>query len=89
VVAGGVAVLDLAGEQPADGLQTRVGVRRDDHATGGVDLVGSVVVGEAPRADQGALALWEGTAHTHRPQSAEGYVARGQDLGHRVSWTRS
>ena len=59
-----------------------VGVRRDDHAAGLVDLVGSVVVGEAPRADQGALALREGTAHAHRPEAAERYVAWGRGSGH-------
>ena len=80
VVAGGVAVLDLAGEQPADRLQPGVGVRRDDHPAGLVDLVGAVVVGEAPRADQGALALREGTAYAHRPEAAEGHVSWGQDL---------
>ncbi len=75
VVAGRVAVLDLADEQPADGLQAGVRVGRHDHAAGLGDRVGAVVVGEAPGADQGAVALREGTAYAHRPQPTEGYVA--------------
>ena len=57
VVAGAVAVLDLAGEQPAHRLQPGVRVRRDAHAAGVGDVVGAVVVEEAPGADQRALPL--------------------------------
>ncbi len=89
VVAGRVAVLDLAGEQPADGLQAGVRVRGHDHAPGVVDLVGAVVVGEAPRADERALALREGTPHAHRPQAAEGDVAGGEYLAHDGLTSRS
>ena len=55
VVAGAVAVLDLAGEEPAHRLQAGVRVRRHAHAAGVGDVVGAVVVEEAPGADQGAL----------------------------------
>ena len=71
VVAGGVPVLDLPGEQPAHRLQPGVRVRRDLHAAGVGDPVGTVVVDEAPRADQRALALRQRAAHGHRPRSAE------------------
>jgi hypothetical protein len=43
-----VAVLDLAGEEPADGLQPGVRVRGDVH----LHVVRPVVVAEAPRADE-------------------------------------
>ena len=71
VVPGGVAVLDLAGEQPADRLQPGVRVRRHDHPARGVDLVGTVVVHEAPGSDQRALPLRESTPHRHRTQAAQ------------------
>ena len=57
VHAAAVAVLDLAGEQPADGLQAGVRVRGHVHAAGVSDVVGAVVVGEAPGADQGPGSL--------------------------------
>ncbi|CPZ34264.1 Uncharacterised protein [Mycobacteroides abscessus] len=47
-----VAVLDLAGEQPAHRLQAGMRVRRDIHATGLPDIVGPVMIGKAPRPDQ-------------------------------------
>ena len=75
-----VAVLDLAGEQPADGLQPGVRVGRDVHAAGAGDVVRAVVVGEAPGADQRALALREGAPHGHRARAAEGDVAGFEDL---------
>ena len=75
-----VAVLDLAGEQPAHRLQPGVRVRRDVHATGAGDVVRAVVVGEAPGADERALALGEGAPHGHRAGAAERDVARFEDL---------
>ena len=47
-----VAVLDLAGEQPAHGLQA--GVRMGGHVHPGARryVVGAVMVGEAPGADE-------------------------------------
>ena len=41
-----------------------------------VDLVGAVVVDEAPGPDQRALPLRQGAAHPHRPRPAERHVAR-------------
>ena len=82
LVAGRVTVLDLAGEQPAHRLQAGVRVRRHDHPAGVVDLVGTVVVGEAPGPHERTTALREGTAHGHRPQPAQRDLARGQHLGH-------
>ena len=80
VLAQAVAVLDLAAEQPADGLQPGVWMGCDVHATAGPDVVGTVVVGEAPRADQRALPLRQGPAHGHRPGAAQGDRPRCQDL---------
>ena len=56
-------------------LQPGVRVRRDAHPAGVGDVVGPVVVEEAPGADQRALPLRQGAAHRHRPRAAEGYVA--------------
>ena len=70
VVAGAVAVLDLAGEEPAHRLQPGVRVRGDRHAAGVGDLVGAVVVDEAPRADQRPVALRQRAAYGHRPRPA-------------------
>ena len=92
LVAGRVTVLDLAGEQPAHRLQAGVRVRRHDHPAGVVDLVGPVVVGEAPGPHERTAALREGTAHGHRPQPAQRDLARGQHLdpGHDAdSWAWS
>ena len=70
VKAGGVPVLDLAGEQPADSLQPRVGVALHPHATGVGNPVRAVVIEEAPRADEAEPTLRQGTAHVHRTRAA-------------------
>src|SRR3712207_7799928 len=63
-------VRSLAREEPADRLQTGVRVRRDVHPAGAGDVVRSVVVGEAPRTDQGTGPLWEGAADRHRDRKS-------------------
>src|SRR3712207_1236629 len=73
-------VLDLAREEPADRLQTGVRVRRNVHPAGAGDVVRSVVVGEAPRTDQGTGPLWEGAADRHRPRTAERHRPAGDHL---------
>ena len=88
VVAGAVAVLDLAAEEPADGLQPGVRVRRDLHPAGVGHQVGPVVVDEAPRADQAALPLRQGAADGHRPQPAERHLARREHLQRRPTAAR-
>ncbi len=75
-----VTVFDLAGEQPADGLEAGVRMRCDVHAAGDGDVVGAVVVREAPGADQRAGALREGAAYGHGARAAERYGTRGEDL---------
>ena len=80
MVVGAVAVLDLAGEQPAHGLQPRVRVRGDSHPARLRDLVGTVVVDEAPGPDQRAVPLRERPAYPHRARPAERHVARDHDL---------
>ncbi len=80
VDADGVAVLDLAGEQPADGLQPGVRVRRHVHATGGADVRGTVVVREAPGADEGTVPLGQGAVHRHGAGPTERDLARGDHL---------
>ena len=52
----GVAVFDGSGEDPAGGLQAGVGVRGDAHAAGDGNVVGAVVVDEAPGAHHAAVA---------------------------------
>src|SRR3546814_9394810 len=53
---------------------------RHRHSCGVPDVVGTVVVHEAPGADQRALPLREGTPHEHRARAAERDLARGEDL---------
>ena len=76
----GVIVPDLAGEQPGDGLEPGVRVRRDVHPAGGGDVVGTVVVAEAPGPDETAAALRQGAVHGHRAGPAERDIAGGDDL---------
>ena len=52
----------------------------DDHAAAVGDLVGAVVVDEAPGADQRPLALRQRAAYAHRPRPAERDLARRHDL---------
>ena len=78
VRAGGVAVLDLAGEEPRHGLQAGVRVARHDHAAGQRDVGRTVVVDEAPRADERALALGQAAPHEHGPRTAERHLAARQ-----------
>ena len=49
---GAVAVFDLAAEQPTDGLQSGVRMRRHVHTGAAADVMRSVMVGETPRPDQ-------------------------------------
>ena len=80
VVPVAVAVLDLAGEEPAHGLQPGVRVRRDRHPAGVRDGIGPVVVGEAPGADQRPLPRGQGAPDLHGPQATEGHHPRGDHL---------
>ena len=54
---GAVAMFHLAAEQPTDGLQSGVRMRRHVHPGAASDVVRTVVIGEAPRPDQRPLAL--------------------------------
>ena len=83
--ADGVTVLELAAEEPAGGLQPGVRVGREHHPAGLVDLVGAVVVDEAPGADQRAVALRERASYAHRPRTSQWDVTRSKhlDVGHR------
>ena len=83
VAADAVAVVDLALEEPAHGLQAGVRMRRDAHPAGHRHVVRPVVVDEAPAADQRPAPLREGAAHGHRARAAERNVARLQDLHRR------
>ena len=78
---GRVAVLDLAGEEPRDRLQAGVRVAGHDHAAGLRHVVGSVVVDEAPRADQRALPLRKAAADRHGARTAERHLPVGQHDG--------
>ena len=75
-----VAVVDLPGEEPAHRLQSGVRMRRHIHAGTLGHRVGSVVVDEAPRADQGPLFLRKRAAHGPRSRAAERHLARFEDL---------
>jgi hypothetical protein len=67
--AAAVAMLNFTGEQPADRLQPGVWMWGHIHAAGLRNVVRSVVVDEAPGADEGASALRQRTADPHRPRS--------------------
>ncbi|GAB3995795.1 hypothetical protein GCM10029992_14000 [Glycomyces albus] len=69
-----VAVLDLAGEQPAHRLEAGVGVRWEVHAARSRDFDRAVVVGEAPRPDEGPGPLRERSADVKGPRSAQRHV---------------
>ena len=58
-------------EQPADGLQPGVRVRRHVHADAVADVVRAVVVGEAPRADQRPLPLRQRASHPDGARPAQ------------------
>ncbi|CAH0327731.1 hypothetical protein SRABI128_06406 [Microbacterium sp. Bi128] len=80
VEAGRIPVFDFACEQPADGLKPGVRVARDFHAAGIADLVRAVVVQEAPRPDEAALALRKGAPHIHRAGAAQRDLPRNQEF---------
>lgn len=48
MIPGTVGVFDFSAEEPADGLQARVGMWWDGHAAGGMHVVRAVVVHKAP-----------------------------------------
>jgi hypothetical protein len=66
-----IAVLYLAAEQPADGLQSGVGMRGDVHPGGTPNVVWAVVVGKAPSADQRPLSLRKCAPDLDRPRAAQ------------------
>ena len=82
---GAVAVLNSAGEQPADSLEPGMWVRRHAHSPRDGHVVGAVVIEKAPGSDHAPVALRERAAHQHRPRSAQGHIAGGEDLDRRVS----
>ncbi len=78
--ADGVAVQDLALEEPAHRLQPGVRVGWHLHALAARDVVRAVVVAEAPRPHERPGALRDRAPHVHRPRPAERHVARGEEL---------
>ena len=75
VHAGAVAVLHLAAEQPTDGLQSGMRMRRYVHAGAAPHVMGAVMVGEAPRPDQRPLPLRQRPPHPDRPGPAQRHLA--------------
>src|SRR3954447_8454462 len=78
---GTVAVFHFTAEQPTDGLQSGVRMRRHIHAWAATRVVRTVVVGEAPRADQRPLPLRQRAAYRDRPRPAERHLARMEHTG--------
>lgn len=76
----GVDVFDGPGEEPAHGLEAGVRVRGYVHSARSRDIIGPVMVDEAPGADERALTLREGPAHGHRPGPAQGDAPGSDDL---------
>ena len=75
-----VSVLDLAIEQPTDRLQPGMRMRSHTHPAGCLDVVGTVVVDEAPGADQGAAALRQRTPYSHRARTTQRDLPRDHHL---------
>jgi hypothetical protein len=71
-----VAMLHLAAEQPTDGLQPGVRMRRNVHARTVAQIVWSVVVGEAPSADERPLPLGQRAPDPNCPRPAQRYLTR-------------
>jgi hypothetical protein len=82
VAAETVVVFDGALDQPGDGLQSGVGMRRHLHAGPVGDVVGAEVVDEAPGADHPALPVRQQPAH--RGVAAQRHVVAGQQHAVRV-----
>ncbi|MFK4541585.1 hypothetical protein RKD29_001181 [Streptomyces tendae] len=80
MAAEGVAMFDLSAEQPAHRLQTGVRMRGQVHATRRGDIVRTVVIGEAPGADERALPLGQRPPHAHGAWTAEGDLSSRQDI---------
>ena len=72
------------GDQPADRLQPGVRVRRHLHAGRAADVVGPVVVDEAPGADHPPRPVGQRPGDRHRPRSTERDRSAVQQLAHRL-----
>ncbi len=83
VVAQAVAVLDLAGQEPGDGLQPDVRMGWHDHPPGARrrDVHRTVVVDEAPGPDRADAAVRERAANQDPPRPAQRHLA-GQQRRH-------
>ena len=75
-----VAVFDLALKEPAHGLQAGMRVRWHHHPASGCDVVGAVVIDEAPRPDERAVPMRESAPDRHRAGPAERHFARMEHL---------
>jgi hypothetical protein len=73
-----VAMVDIAVEQPADGLQTDVRVRRHCHARPISDVIGPVVIDEAPGANQAPAEVRQQPPHYRAATQA--HLAALEDL---------
>ena len=71
-----VTMFHLAAEQPADGLQPGVRMWGNVHPRAAADVVGPVVVGEAPRTDQRTLPLGQRPSHPDGARAAERHFSR-------------
>jgi hypothetical protein len=75
-----VSVFDLAAEQPADGLQPGMWMRRNVHAGGSAEVVWTVMVAKTPRTDQCALPLRKRPTDPDRARAAHRDLPRFQHL---------
>jgi hypothetical protein len=82
---GAVAMFHLTAEQPTDGLQSGVRMRRHVHPCAATNVVRTVMVGETPRPDQRPLPLWQRASHLDRPRAAQRHLAWMQHPGERRS----
>lgn len=72
-----VGLFDFSVEEPADGLQARVGMWWDGHAAGGMHVVRAVVFHKAPSANERPAALRQGASHGHGTGPTQRHEPRG------------
>ena len=79
-----VAMQHLAGDQPTDRLQPGVRMRRHLHAGRAADVVGPVVVDEAPGSDHPAGPVGQRSGDRHGPRTTERDRSAIHQLAHRL-----
>lgn len=80
VSSGRVAVVDASLNEPTHGLQSGMWMRGHDHPTRIINEVGAIVVEKTPRANGGAIPVWQGPTNRHRPYAPQRNLPRDNNL---------